>query len=178
MILSSAVLAVHQDTYNDATFVTSFWSGVWALWLVSRRDAPLEALAVQAKALVTLIIGMIFTGGFVGKLTGQYWDGIVLANIFGAYEAGALVEWIKHSLTPQIQATAFRALARSVILCEGLLALSPFFPYKFLLYIGVPLLLSFALTNTVWIYSVVSCLLGMIFAAKRLEEMPKITSRS
>ena len=111
---------------------------------------------------------LTFTGGFVGKLTGQYWDGMILANIFGAYEAGVGVEWIKQTFAPAAQASAFRALARLVILCEGLLALSPVFPYRFLLYAGVPILMGFALTNTIWIYSVVMCLLGMIFAAEKL----------
>lgn len=174
MIFSSAVLAVHQDTYNDATFVTSFWSGAWALWLVSRRETSIRDEAKEAKTLAALIIGMIFAGGFVGKMTGRYWDGTVLANMFGAYEAGPLVEWIKHALAGETQAQAFRALSWLVILCEGLLALAPVFPYPFLIYAGVPMLLSFALTNTVWIYSVLMCLLGMIFSAGRPAGDPSV----
>lgn len=169
MIFSSAALAVHQDTCNDATFVTSFWTGVWALWLACRREDSAENVPYHAKALAALIIGMIFTGGCVGKWTGGYWDGTVLANVFGAYEAGLGIEWIKHSLPPQMQADAFRVLSRLVIFCEGFLSLSPFLPYPFLVRAGVPILLGFALTNTVWIYSVLMCLLGMIFAARQLE---------
>ncbi len=168
MILSSAVLAVHQDTHNDATFVTSFWSGVWALWLISQADEPAAVLSVHAKTLAALIVGMIFAGGFVGKLTWQYWNGTALTHIFGAYEAGMLAEWIKH-LPVSEHATTFRALSRMLIVCEGLLSLSPFFPCQFLVCACVPLLLAFALTNTIWIYSVLMCLIGMVFATRLID---------
>src|ERR1041385_5195868 len=36
MTLSSAVLLLHQDTYNDATFVTSFWVGLWFFWFITQ----------------------------------------------------------------------------------------------------------------------------------------------
>lgn len=162
MMISSCVLSMHQDTYNDATFVTSFWAAAWGLWLAGRGDSS------RAKFLAALVIGTVFAGGFVGKLTGGYWDGSVLANIFGAYEAGFLIEWIKHSMSPAAQSTAFCALSRLVVIAEGLLAFSPFFPFRIIVRAGVPLLLCFALTNTVWIYSVLACLLGMVLAAERL----------
>src|SRR6185436_469088 len=92
---SSAVLLLHQDTHNDATFVTSFWAGVWFLWFVSQMHREDDSFVAHARSLALCVVAMIFWGGFVGKLTPEYWSGQVLADIFMEQNFGALGGWVR-----------------------------------------------------------------------------------
>jgi hypothetical protein len=71
------VLCVHQGTYNDVTFLTSWWTSLWCVWYVGRLDDPREPLAIKGVFLAQLILSLIFLGGAAGKWTDGYWSGEV-----------------------------------------------------------------------------------------------------
>ena len=39
-LLGISILCVHQASYNDMTFVTAWWTSIWALWFVLHLDDP------------------------------------------------------------------------------------------------------------------------------------------
>ena len=100
----SLVLMNHIDTYNDATFVTSFWVSLWLLWFSINSDRKDDAVHFHAKILAQCIIGMIFLGGFVGKLTPQYFSGEAFYNIFFHKDAYWPHSWLRtHYSVDQIK---------------------------------------------------------------------------
>lgn len=77
-----ALMCIHQQSYNDVTFLTCFWTSVWSWWFVRQLGQPAEALLQRAAFLAHAILSVIFLGGTVGKLTPGYWSGEVLYNIY------------------------------------------------------------------------------------------------
>src|SRR6185503_4632324 len=82
MLISSVVMNLHLNTYNDATFVTSFWVSLWILWMVEAMRKGHRHLIQHACLLAQLIVALIFLGGWVGKLTSEYLTGDVIYYIF------------------------------------------------------------------------------------------------
>ena len=82
MTLSSFILFLHIDTYNDMTFLTTFWSGLWMIWFASQANRTDQNFRLHACVLAQCLVGIIFLGGTVGKLTSGYWNGTVFYNIF------------------------------------------------------------------------------------------------
>ena len=82
-LISATVLCMHQASYNDMTFVTAWWTSVWALWYVHRLDDEDQDLLLSRAAFLSRsIISMILLGGAIGKWTPEYWSGEVLYDIY------------------------------------------------------------------------------------------------
>ena len=152
---------MHQNTYNDATFVTSFWSALWLVWLAFNGNR--EAAKVHAMALASMIVGMTFLSGFVGKLTPEYLSGEVIRNIFAVWGKQSPVNILLNNSELGAPAAAF--ITKVIILCEGALALNLVI-FKRQLWIFslcvIPMLMLF---STWRILSVTSSLTGLLFAA-------------
>src|SRR6056297_3831560 len=59
-LAGATVLCLHQGSYNDMTFVTTWWTSVWALWFVVHLSDPdRPALLRRAAFLSRLIISVI-----------------------------------------------------------------------------------------------------------------------
>lgn len=166
MLSSSAVLLLHQDTHNDATFVTSFWVALWLLWFINGMRRPDEGFLVHARSLALCLIAYIFWGGFVGKLTPEYWDGTVLTNIYLSQEPNMLNEFVRSSLGEAGVRWVFSWVSKTVIIAEGILALSPFWPYRMVLFLGIVFMLGISLFTTWRIFSVLLCLIGLLWALR------------
>jgi hypothetical protein len=80
--LGSAVLLVHQGTFNDATFLSTLWVASIGIWFERASRVPDPALATRLAYLTQLLVGLLFLGGFVGKLTPGYLDGSTLYDIY------------------------------------------------------------------------------------------------
>jgi hypothetical protein len=76
-----SILCVHQGSYNDATFTTSWWAILWSVWFAGRVDDGASTLD-RAAWLARGIVAMILLGGAVGKWTDEYWSGQVLYEIY------------------------------------------------------------------------------------------------
>jgi hypothetical protein len=80
---ATAILCVHQMSYNDVTFLTVFWVAVWALWFSLRwgREST-STLVFKGVFLSHLILAVVMLGGAVGKMTPGYWSGEVFYEIY------------------------------------------------------------------------------------------------
>lgn len=55
-----SILCVHQNAYNDVTFLTCAWSSLWCLWLTSRLGEAYETLYPRAAWLSHMVLSLIF----------------------------------------------------------------------------------------------------------------------
>ena len=164
MTLSSALLLLHQDSANDATFETSFWVGAWLVWFsFSMRRCDAEFF-LHARSLALCVVAIQFCGGFVGKLTSEYWSGQVLADMFMEQKQGLAASWVRAHFDEATIRIWFQWISKCLIVGEGALALAPLLPYRLVCYTGIPFMLSFALFKSWMIYSVLSCLVGLLIA--------------
>ena len=162
--VSSVLLLLHQDSANDATFETSFWVGAWLVWFsfsMRRRDAE---FFLHARSLALCVVAIQFCGGFVGKLTSEYWSGQVLADMFMEQKQGLAASWVRAHFDEVTIRIWFQWISKCLIVGEGALALAPLLPYRLVCYTGIPFMLSFALFKTWMIYSVLTCLMGLLIA--------------
>ncbi|MCC6758547.1 MAG: hypothetical protein IT395_02835 [Candidatus Omnitrophica bacterium] len=171
MVVCSAVLNLHINTCNDATFVTSFWVGLWVLWFLFHCHGTPKNFRPQAKNLALCILGVIFLGGFVGKLTPEYWSGQVMSDILFAGGLKTLLGQFVLSLPEDIRQSVMVFLSRLVIILEGILVFTPFLPVWFVLGAMCCILLGFSFFSTWMISSVLLCLLGLVFATVLLEKI-------
>ena len=166
MVFSAATLVVHQETCNDATFVTSFWSALWFLWFAVHWEREDEYLFVHSRRIGQWIVGMIFWAGFIGKLTPEYWNGDVFYNIFFVQDSEWLGVWAR-GVIPFQQAHAFAVVVSCcVIAAEFFLSLAPFLPFALISRYGLLILLGVPVFSTWRIFSVLSCLIGILLACR------------
>lgn len=164
MTVSSLMMLLHINSYNDATFVTSFWVGLWILWLSFHSDREDQILPQQAVLLAKLILGVIFFAGFIGKLTPDYLSGKVFYQIFWGDNKLWPHDWLIAHFSPNQLKSLSLYFSTFIIYTELLLACTPLFHSRFIFYLAPVLLLCFMITNTWAIFSVVGCLIGMMLS--------------
>jgi hypothetical protein len=169
LLSSCAGLAcLHLETCNDATFVTALWTGLWLVWLAwngERDDADFLAIG---RGLAHGVIGLVFLGGLVGKLTDEHRSGEAFFGLYFKDNPAWPYPALKAALGPE----AFRELAtwfaRGSIWSETMLALAPFFPTRFVVALGAATMLTMMTAWTFHLFSVVGSLLGLLLAAEIL----------
>jgi len=169
MLVSSVMLLFHQDTCNDATFITSFWTSVWFLWFVSQMHRQDEDFYAHARSLALCVVGVVFWGGFIGKMTPEYWNGTVLADIFMEQNWVGFGSWVRSHFSEPAIRVGFQWAAKMIILGEGMLALSPVWPYRLVCWVGIPFMLGISLFTTWLMFSVLFCLMGLLLAGLQLK---------
>ena len=75
----TTTLGLHIDTYNDMTFISSFWVAIWLVWYAYYIDDA-KHIVRHAPMLAKCMIALLFLGGTIGKLTPEYWSGEVFYN--------------------------------------------------------------------------------------------------
>lgn len=159
--VSLAVLVLHQHSYNDVTFYTCAWSSLWCLWWFGRRGDDPDQLVERGALLAHLILSMILLGGAVGKMTPGYWSGEVLYNI---YFSGRDY-WLFNLLRGSFDEPALRVIAcgysRFVIITELLCGGLWLLPRRIASTAAIAVLLGIALASNTWLFSVLTCLLGL-----------------
>ncbi len=161
-VCSLYVLCIHQGSYNDVTFFTGFWTGVWQLWfsiqLVQNRWEGLETKAITV---AHLIISMIFLGGAVGKFTEGYWNGDVLYNIYyvdrNYWPFQLMRDWYSESQLREIAVWH----SRFTIFMESLCACLWLMPARTASWIAFVALFSIAAFSNPYLFSVVGPLMGL-----------------
>lgn len=170
-VVASLVLLWHQGSYNDATFVTSFWAALWALWASGRAEESQQDRQ-NAILLAKLIISMIFLGGVVGKFTAGYWDGTVLYEIYFRQRDFWTFNIARSLLDADQLRTAATIYSRIVSVSELAAVFVVLVPNRgaFILY-GALLLLIPLLSNW-YLFSVVFSVMGLAAAGHRLATSP------
>jgi len=177
MTVSAAVLCLHQNTYNDATFVSSFWAALWLLWF-SFSFNRLDRAEEHAIILGHWIVGLMFLGGFVGKLTPEYLSGEVFRRIFTTSNGPNPLSAVLSMLKVTDSSAAFRAISLSVVAIEGILALNILVRTRFMRILSLACLPLLTLFSTWRILSVVSSLAGLLLAVGSLNNNNGKAARS
>ncbi len=164
MVTCAAILNLHINTCNDATFVTSFWTAVWLCWFIRHLFQTTDLFKLQAKVLAQCVVAMMFLGGAIGKLTPEYWTGEVFRQIFLEQGISSPIGKILSGISPDVQRLVLLCFSKVIIGVEFLLALAPFLPYRFVICVLLAASFGIAMFSTWRIFSVLLCLLGILVA--------------
>lgn len=162
MAVCSFILMGHINTYNDATFVTSFWVALWMLFVAWRYDVAERETAEQACPIASWMMGVIFLAGAVGKLTPEYLSGEAFFRIFWPDNVTWPHSWLLATYSKSQLATISFYMSRIIIGMELFLAGMPFYGSRHKYWVAPVILVCFTITNTWAILSVLSCLIGMM----------------
>lgn len=165
LLTASALGAcMHLETFWDATHVTSFWTGVWLVWFTANAERTDESFRLHARVLAQCVIGLVFLGGVVGKLTGAYVVGDAVYQLYFVQKSNWPYTWLREVLSP----TSLQSLAvwfsRGVIVVELYLAASPLVPSRLAAISGIVLMLAIVAASTLYLMSVMACLIGLCAA--------------
>ena len=161
MLVSVAILSIHQSSYNDVTFMCCSWTALWCVWISSRLHEPFESVFPRGVWLAHVILSLIFLGGAVGKFTDGYWSGQVLYDIYFEKRDFWFYNIIRSSLSAESLRSAATVHSRMVICGELFCAFLWLMPAKVASGIAVLMLCGIAFTNNFLLFSVVTCLIGL-----------------
>ena len=166
MVICSAVMRLHINAFNDATFITCFWSGLWLLWFsTARSDA---ATGLHAPALAQGIVALMFLGGFLGKLTEEWWNGEVLYHYYFLQKDNFVYPWLMENLSADTLRLTALLFSRAAIIGEMCLSLLILVPARAGLMIACWVMLGIVLISTLYLLSVMGPLMGIALAGYRL----------
>ncbi len=156
-----SILCLHQSAYNDVTFLCCAWTSIWCLWFTSRLGESFETLYPRAAWLSHLILSLIFVGAAFGKLTPGYWSGEVLFEIYFKDRDFWTYNLLRSSVSEDGLRNAAMWHSRMVVCSELVCCFLWLMPRKIASVVAIVVLCGIALTNNVFLFSVVACLLGL-----------------
>ncbi len=162
-LVGTSILCIHQASYNDMTFVTAWWTGVWALWYVHHLDDEDQAGMLRRAAFLSrLIISVILLGGGLGKWTSEYWSGEVFYDIYFLDRDF----WVFNFLRENFETEQLREMAmwysRKVVVLETVAGFGLWLlPARWAAAVAVILLSSIALLSNFLLFSVLSSVIGL-----------------
>lgn len=162
-LLGLTVLSIHQGSYNDMTFVTAWWTGLWSVWFVHRLDKDDQATLLRKAAFLSrLIISVILLGGGIGKWTGEYWSGEVFYDIYFRDRDYWIFNLLRASFEPDTLREMSAWYSRKVVLIETATGLGLWLlPPRWAAAVGVVVLTSIAVLSNTLLFSVLSCLIAL-----------------
>ncbi len=172
MLICAGILGLHINSYSDMTYISSFWVAMWLLWYAFHLDDP-DHLRQHAPRLAQCVIGLLFLGGTVGKLTPEYWGGEAFHQLVVLDTPGFVGQLLTAFCPLQQQQFIMSILSKLIIVCEALLVLSPFYHYRFFAVFGVLTIVMLVLFRSWQILSVLSCLGGMVLACLLMVNRPQ-----
>lgn len=175
----SFFLCIHLETCNDATFVTSLWSALWLVWWSHNGHREDMRVLIHGRALAQTILGVIFLGGAIGKLTSEYRNGEAFFHLYFRDNPAFPYPSLRARLSPDIVRGLAAWFSRCALSAELVLACSPFLPTRFV-FAGVCLtLLSMMSAWTFHLASVLSSLFGLALAAFLIDaELAKLHTKN
>jgi hypothetical protein len=162
-IVAATILCIHQGSYNDMTFVTTWWVSLWSLWYVHQDwDADPDQLLGRAAFLSRLIISMILLGGAVGKWTSEYWSGEVFFDIYFRDRDFWVFNLLRDNFDPESLREIAKWYSRQVVVVETVAGFGLWLlPAKWAAVVGIVVLVSIALLSNFLLFSVLSCVIGL-----------------
>ncbi len=161
--VAATVLCVHQGSYNDMTFVTTWWVSLWSLWYVHQNWDENRALVLRRAAFLSrLIISMILLGGAVGKWTAEYWSGEVFYDIYFLDRDYWAFNLLRANVEPESLREIAKWYSRQVVIVETVAGIGLWLlPARWAAMVGIVLLMSIALLSNFLLFSVLSCVIGL-----------------
>ncbi|MCH2205524.1 MAG: hypothetical protein MK132_06620 [Lentisphaerales bacterium] len=176
--LSSFVLMQHQSTYNDATFVVSFWVASWLFWYALNIQADESFLKKHARRLGKVIISVIFLGGFIGKCTSEWWSGTALFGIYENFFNHWPFTWLKSEFSREAQQYTLGVLSKVLICVELIITSSILWKDKFYYRVAPCLIFGITFFRGWQILSVIGPLLFLIATIYFLSKERRFESSS
>lgn len=169
LILCSLVALMHLLLFNDATFVTSLWAAVWLLWLaVSSPKDPAQgddpSLKRRAPQLALVVVSLMFLGGFIGKMTPEFWSGEMFYHYFFLDRDILHYPWLRQNLAPDTLREVATWFSRFVVLMEGGLMVACLFPFRKIAPLALLCMAGIVLGSTPWLLSVFGSMFGLVLA--------------
>jgi hypothetical protein len=166
-LLALSVLVLHQGSYNDVTFLTSWWAIVWCLWGSSQLHvADAQDTCRRAKRLACVIVSLVLLGAATGKWTSEYWSGTVLHEIYFRERDFWLFNLLRERFEKPELLTIAMWYSRTVIVVETVAGFTLWcLPTRIAGWIGLILMLLIPLTNNFHLFSVTLSLVGLSCAA-------------
>jgi hypothetical protein len=160
--LSLFVLCIHQHSFNDMTFLTTFWTSLWLLWLGGRVGVEsVSSLSAKAVFLSHFVLGMVLLGGAVGKMTPGYWSGEVMYEIYFVkrdfWVFNQMRQWGDYL---DLQMIA-RIYSRAIIMVESFCGFIWLLPPRWASWVAITVLSGIAIFSNFFLFSVLSCLIGL-----------------
>lgn len=163
LVLASGIATLHLYFFNDATFTTAFWSALFFFWFALNSDRRGEQAAWEARTLSRGMVGMVFFGGAVGKMTGGYWDGTVLFDIYFQQKENFPYSWFRENLEPERIETLALLLSRGALIGEFLVVFGAILlPFRLFVSFVVLVALGMVAISTPYLLSVMAPLLGAL----------------
>lgn len=159
------ILCLHQQSYNDVTFLTCWWTVIWCLWFVRQLGQPAKPLMVRAAFLAHAILSVIFLGGTVGKLTSGYWSGEVFYGIYFEGRDYWLFNLLRQFFDDQQLTIISCWYSRLVIIMEAVCSMLWLMPSRIASLVAILVLSNIALMSNTLLFSVLTCLIGLALAA-------------
>ncbi len=172
VITASAFIGcLHFETFYDATFVTSFWAGLWLSWFAANIERTDAAFLLHARVLAQCTVGLVFLGGAVGKLTGAYLtNGDALFHLYLQQKPNWPYPWLRDTLSPTTLHTLALWFSRGTVGIELLLSLCPLMPSRIAAIGAIFVITAMVVVSTFFLMSVMACLLGLLVAVLLLRE--------
>jgi hypothetical protein len=126
----AAVLLLHGDAYNDATFLVGFWMGLWLFWLAGQATRTDDAVVADASALLVVLGAFLFLGGVVGKLHHEWWNGDVMQHVLVDQRTFWFYPWMRAHLSGDAQLFLARWSARAALAFEAIAVFAPLMPLR------------------------------------------------
>lgn len=164
MTAAALVACLHFETFSDATFVTSFWVGLWLVWFTANIGRTDPALYLHARTLAQCTLALVFLGGAVGKLTPEYTSGDAFYHLYFVQKPSWPYSWLRQVLSPDALHTLAAWFSRVVIAGELALALAPLWPYRAVAIAGTAVMAAMVVISTLNLLSVMACLIGLLLA--------------
>lgn len=162
LAVAAAVGCIHVELFNDATFVTSFWTALWIAWLAA---APDDELARHGPRLARCVVAFVFLGGAIGKLTATYISGEAFYHLYFQQKDS----WPYSTLRAAVSDSTLRAIARwfsrLVIAGELALSLGPLAPHRPYVWAACAAIGLMVLSSTFYLFSVLASLAAVLVAS-------------
>jgi hypothetical protein len=162
---AAAIGCVHVELFNDATYVTSFWTALWIAWLAA---APDDELTSHGPRLARCVVAFVFLGGVIGKLTTSYTSGEVFYHLYFEQKDSWPYSALRAAVSDETLHTIARWFSRVVIAGELTLVLGPIAPHRLYVWTACTAIGFMVLSSTFYLFSVLAALAAILVASSWL----------
>lgn len=161
LMVSSLMMLWNIHSYNDATFVVTFWVSAWLLWWSITMNSADGGYSRWAVRLGLLVVAFIFLGGAVGKWTAAYWSGEAVYHIYFMQKDLFVYSWMReHFDEPMLRSIAC-VFSRVLVLVESLWATVFLWPARLAGMATIVLSVAIIAGSTWMLFSVMGGIIGL-----------------
>lgn len=160
----------HVQSYNDATHVTAFWTGLWLLWWAGRVATQDAASLWHGLSLAVAVLSLCWLGGGAGKLTSEYWAGEPFYYLYFMDKPQFPFSHLRDNLTEETLRSIAMIFSRMVVVTELVLATSFLWPARFAAAASLCVLTLMVIISQLQLFSVLGPLMALSIAITWLVE--------